>query len=79
MSTNQDLHVWLSSKAALFVSWVSAFLGLGTAIGVVNLLVGVLSACWLTAQLWNFATYTLPKNKREKAEWEAKAAKKAVK
>jgi hypothetical protein len=76
---NEDLHLWLSSKAALFVSWVSAFLGLGTAIGVVNLLVGVLSACWLTAQLWNFATYTLPKNKREKAEWEAKAAKKAVK
>jgi hypothetical protein len=76
---NEDLHLWLSSKAALFVSWVSAFLGLGTAIGVVNLLVGVLSACWLTAQLWNFATYTLPKNKREKAEWEAKAAKKSLK
>jgi hypothetical protein len=55
-------------------------LGLGTAIGVVNLLVGVLSACWLTAQLWNFATYTLPKNKREKAEWEAKeAARKSLK
>ena len=76
---NEDLHLWLSSKAAMFVSWVSAFLGLGTAIGVVNLLVGVLSACWLTAQLWNFATYTLPKNKREKAEWEAKAAKKSLK
>ena len=76
---NEDLHLWLSSKAAMFVSWVSAFLGLGTAIGVVNLLVGVLSACWLTAQLWNFATYTLPKNRREKAEWEAKAAKKSLK
>ena len=68
---NEDLHLWLSSKAAMFVSWVSAFLGLGTAIGVVNLLVGVLSACWLTAQLWNFATYTLPKNRREKATWKA--------
>jgi hypothetical protein len=77
---NEDLHLWLSSKAALFVSWVSAFLGLGTAIGVVNLLVGVLSACWLTAQLWNFATYTLPKNRREKAEWEAReAARKSLK
>jgi hypothetical protein len=68
---NEDLHLWLSSKAALFVSWVSAFLGLGTAIGVVNLLVGVLSACWLTAQLWNYFTYTLPRNRREKATWKA--------
>jgi hypothetical protein len=69
--SNEDLHLWLSSKAALFVSWVSAFLGLGTAIGVVNLLVGVLSACWLTAQLWNYFTYTLPRNRREKATWKA--------
>jgi hypothetical protein len=76
---NESLHQILSTKTAALVSWVSALLGLGTAVGVVNLLVGVLSACWLTAQLWNFATYTLPKNKREKAEWEAKAAKKAVK
>ncbi len=72
MSNNETLHQMLSSKAAALVSWVSALLGLGTAVGIVNLLVGVLSACWL-------ATYTLPKNKREKAEWEAKAAKKAVK
>ncbi len=79
MTTNQSIHELLSTKTAALVSWVSAFLGLGTAVGVVNLLVGVLSACWLTAQLWNFATYTVPKNKREKAEWEAKAAKKAVK
>jgi hypothetical protein len=46
---------------------------------VVNLLVGVLSACWLTAQLINHFMYVVPKHKREKAEWEAKAAKKAVK
>jgi hypothetical protein len=69
---NEDLHLWLSSKAALFVSWVSAFLGLGTAIGVVNLLVGVLSACWLTAQLWNYFTYTLPRNRKERASWDEK-------
>jgi hypothetical protein len=79
MSNNESLHQILSTKTAALVSWVSALLGLGTAVGVVNLLVGVLSACWLTAQLWNFATYTLPKNRREKAEWEAKAAKKSLK
>jgi ABC-type lipoprotein release transport system permease subunit len=77
---NEDLHLWLSSKAALFVSWVSAFLGLGTAIGVVNLLVGVLSACWLTAQLINHFVYVVPKHKREAAEWEAReAARKSLK
>jgi hypothetical protein len=79
MSNNESLHQILSTKTAALVSWVSALLGLGTAVGVVNLLVGVLSACWLTAQLWNYFTYTLPKNKREKAEWEAKAAKKSLK
>jgi hypothetical protein len=71
MSNNESLHQILSTKTAALVSWVSALLGLGTAVGVVNLLVGVLSACWLTAQLWNFATYTLPKNRREKATWKA--------
>jgi hypothetical protein len=79
MTTNQSIHELLSTKTAALVSWVSALLGLGTAIGVVNLLVGVLSACWLTAQLWNHFRYVVPKHKREKAEWEAKAAKKAVK
>jgi uncharacterized membrane protein len=76
---NESLHQILSTKTAMFVSWVSALLGLGTAVGVVNLLVGVLSACWLTAQLINHFMYVVPKHKREKAEWEAKAAKKAVK
>ncbi len=76
---NESLHQMLSSKAAALVSWVSALLGLGTAVGVVNLTVGVLSACWLAAQLLNFFMFTLPKNKREKAEWEAKAAKKLLK
>ncbi len=76
---NESLHQILSTKTAALVSWVSALLGLGTAVGVVNLTVGVLSACWLTAQLWNFWMYTVPKNKREKAEWEAKAAKKTLK
>lgn len=68
-ATSTDVHVWLSSKAAALVSWVSAALGIGTAIGIVNLTVGILSACWLSAQLWNFMTYTLPRNKREKEKW----------
>ena len=69
---NETIHLWLSTKTAGIVSWVSALLGLGTAIGVVNLVVGVLSACWLAAQLWNFFTYTLPRNRKERASWEEK-------
>lgn len=66
---NETLHTWLSSKAAAFVSWVSALLGIGTAVGVVNLVVGILSAVWLSAQLWNYFTFTLPKNRRERERW----------
>ena len=66
---NESLHTLLSSKASAFVSWVSALLGLGAAIGPVNLIVGILSAVWLCAQLWNYFTFTLPKNQREKQAW----------
>ncbi len=64
-----SIHSWLSSKVAAFVSWISAVLGLGTALGIVNLTVGVLSALWLLAQLWNYFTYTLPRNRREISRW----------
>ncbi len=68
MSANQDIHVWLSTKAAAFVSWASAALGIGTAIGYVNLAVGVLSAIWLSLQVWNYLVFTLPRNRREAFE-----------
>ena len=60
---NNDFHQWLSSKTAGFLSWLSAFLGLGTAVGVVNLTVGVLSATYLCVQIYNWFTYTRPMNK----------------
>lgn len=65
-----ELHDMLSTKFAGFMSWCAAFLGLGTAAGIVNITVGVLSAIWLSAQLWNYFTFTLPKNRREKATWD---------
>lgn len=44
----------------LFISWIAAFLGIGTIAGVVNILVGVLSATWLAYQLWVNIKYELP-------------------
>ena len=62
---NPDLHAWLSSKLANFISWVSAALGVGTFLGYVNIVVGVLSAVWLGISVWNYFTHTRPKNKLE--------------
>lgn len=69
-----DLQSLLSSKAAALVSWVAAAMGLGTVAGIVNIFVGVLSACWLAAQLWNYYRFTLPANlaaERERLERES--------
>lgn len=68
MSTNHDLHTWLSSKAAAAVSWLSAGLGLGTFLGVVNTVVGIMSACWLTISIWNYFSHTRKKNRMELEE-----------
>ena len=65
MSNNESLHSILSSKAAAFLSWLSAFLGLGTFMGLVNALIGVLSACWLLVSLWNYFSHTRKKNRIE--------------
>jgi ABC-type lipoprotein release transport system permease subunit len=42
------------------VSYLAAFLGIGTVVGLVNLTVGILSACWLTYQLYVAIKYDLP-------------------
>jgi hypothetical protein len=43
--------------------------------GVVNALIGVMSACYLAVQLWNYYRFTLPANlaaERERRERERK-------
>lgn len=60
-----DIHEWLSSKAASFFSWLSAFLGIGTFMGFINTAIGVMSAIYLVLQIWNYATHTRAKNKLE--------------
>ena len=62
-ATISDLPAFLATKTAACLSWLAAFLGLGTPLGWINPTVGVLSACWLVVQLWNYFKYTLPLNK----------------
>jgi hypothetical protein len=75
----QDIQTLLHSKLNLAISWVAALTGLGAFAGLVSTGVAVLSGVWLVIQIYGWVVFTYPKNKREKAEWEAKAAKKAVK
>jgi hypothetical protein len=47
------------------INYMAAFFGIGSALGFVNLVVGILSALWLMAQLYGYVKYELP-HKRAK-------------
>lgn len=69
-----NIDVWqqvLTSKISNALSWVAAFLGIGTLAGLVNLAVGLLSSFWLATQLWHHYKYVRPKAILELKEWEA--------
>ena len=42
------------------VNWLAAALGIGSFLGLVNLIVGVLSATWLGVQLYGYLVHELP-------------------
>lgn len=46
-------------------NYVAATLGIGTFLGLVNMVVGVLSALWLGVQLYGYMRYELPKKRAE--------------
>ena len=48
------------TRMKILVDWVAAALGLGTIAGLVNILVGLLSALWLAYQLYVAVRYELP-------------------
>ena len=49
------------------INYVAAALGIGTFLGLVNLVVGMLSASWLAIQIYGYLTHELPmKRLREK-------------
>ena len=49
-----------------FVSWLAAALGIGSFLGLVNLAVGILSAAWLTVQLYGYLSHELPMKRMRK-------------
>lgn len=52
----------LTSQPALLkaINYAAATLGIGSFLGLVNLAVGVLSAIWLSVQLYGYVRYELP-------------------
>ena len=42
------------------INWLAAALGIGSFLGLVNLIVGVLSATWLAVQLYGYLVHELP-------------------
>lgn len=42
------------------INYVAAFMGIGTFLGMVNLVVGVLSALWLGIQFYGYVKYEIP-------------------
>ena len=52
----------LATQSALVkaINYIAATLGIGSFLGLVNLAVGVLSAIWLSVQLYGYVRYELP-------------------
>ena len=63
---NELLHQTDTNTAKAVINWVAAFLGIGTFLGVVNLSVGVLSAAWLTVQIYGYMAHELPMKRMRK-------------
>ncbi|VUZ27563.1 Uncharacterised protein [uncultured Comamonas sp.] len=62
MKNEFDLAITLKSV----ISWLAAFLGIGTFLGLVNLAVGLLSAAWLVVQLYGYIRHELPMKRMRK-------------
>ena len=52
--------------AKAVINWLAAALGIGSFLGLVNLVVGVLSATWLAVQLYGYLAHELPMKRMRK-------------
>lgn len=59
---NHRFEEALATQSALVkaINYIAATLGIGSFLGLVNLAVGVLSAIWLSVQLYGYVRYELP-------------------
>jgi hypothetical protein len=53
-------HATLWGKVVKALDWIAVVLGIGTVVGLVNLVVGVLSGAWIAVQLYGYWRYELP-------------------
>ena len=49
-----------AQAAKAVINWLAAALGIGSFLGLVNLIVGGLSATWLAVQLYGYLAHELP-------------------
>lgn len=63
---NELINTADTNTLKALVNWAAAFLGIGTFLGVVNLAVGVLSAAWLTVQIYGYLVHELPMKRMRK-------------
>lgn len=66
MKTNDFMHTDHTVTVKSVINWLAAFLGIGTFLGFVNLAVGVLSAAWLTVQIYGYIKHELPMKRMRK-------------
>lgn len=63
---NELIQAADATTAKTVVNWLAAFLGIGTFLGMVNLAVGVLSAAWLSVQIYGYLVHELPMKRMRK-------------
>ena len=62
MNPQERIESATAAQPALLkaINYIAATLGIGSFLGLVNLAVGVLSALWLSVQLYGYIRYELP-------------------
>ena len=60
MPTRHDSLATAQPALLKAINYIAATLGIGSFLGLVNLAVGVLSAIWLSVQLYGYIKYELP-------------------
>ena len=62
MNPQERIESATTAQPALLkaINYIAATLGIGSFLGLVNLAVGVLSALWLSVQLYGYIRYELP-------------------
>ena len=66
MRTHDFMEPGHAATAKAAISWAAAFLGIGTFLGIVNLAVGLLSAVWLSVQLYDHLLHERPMKRMRK-------------